>query len=290
MTGSLFSEVQMKDFEIKERYDVEDYRALIRFLRGPDGCPWDRAQTHESIRRNLIEEAYEAAHAIDSGDTENLREELGDLLMQVLLHADMERARGSFDLDDVADTACRKLVFRHPHVFGERQAPDADAALNAWEERKRAEKGQKSVTESMVSVPENLPALWRAEKILNKAAAVGFEWPDASWTLVKLREETEELADGIEAEDSENIFEEIGDVLFCAVNAARMQGVDPEAALHAACEKFIRRFDYMEQITVEKGENIREMSIIDLEKRYQEARTCLEGKDKQFYLDKLTMG
>ena len=290
MTGSLFSEVQMKDFEIKERYDVEDYRALIRFLRGPDGCPWDRAQTHESIRRNLIEEAYEAAHAIDSGDTENLREELGDLLMQVLLHADMERARGSFDLDDVADTACRKLVFRHPHVFGERQAPDADAALNAWEERKRAEKGQKSVTESMVSVPENLPALWRAEKILNKAAAVGFEWPDASWTLVKLREETEELADGIEAEDSENIFEEIGDVLFCAVNAARMQGVDPEAALHAACEKFIRRFDYMEHFTVEKGENIREMSIIELEKRYQEARTCLEGKDKQFYLDKLTMG
>ena len=279
----------MKEFEIKERYDLEDYRALIRYLRGPGGCPWDRAQTHESIRRNLIEEAYEAAHAIDSGDTENLREELGDLLMQVLLHADMERESGGFDLDDVADTACKKLVFRHPHVFGERQAPDADAALTAWEERKRAEKGQKSVSESMVSVPENLPALWRAEKIQKKAAAVGFEWPDASWTLVKLREETEELSQGMEAADPENIFEEVGDVLFCAVNAARMQGVDPEAALHAACEKFIRRFDYMEQIAAEKGENIREMSIAELEKRYQEARTCLEGKDKQFYLDKLTM-
>ena len=279
----------MKEFEIKERYDLEDYRALIRYLRGPGGCPWDRAQTHESIRRNLIEEAYEAAHAIDSGDKDNLREELGDLLMQVLLHVDMERESGGFDLDDIADTACKKLVFRHPHVFGERQAPDADAALTAWEERKRAEKGQKSVSESMVSVPENLPALWRAEKIQKKAAAVGFEWPDASWTLVKLREETEELSQGMEAADPENIFEEVGDVLFCAVNAARMQGVDPEAALHAACEKFIRRFDYMEQITAEKGENIREMSIAELEKRYQEARTCLEGKDKQFYLDKLTM-
>ena len=278
----------MKEFEIKDRYDLNDYCALIRYLRGPDGCPWDRAQTHESIRRNLIEEAYEAAHAIDSGDTENLREELGDLLMQVLLHAEMERSRGSFDLDDVADTACKKLVFRHPHVFGDRQAPDPESALNAWEERKRAEKGQKTVTESMVSVPETFPALWRAEKILKKAAQVGFEWPDPSWTLVKLREETEELAAGIAANDTENVFEELGDVLFCAVNAARMQGVDPEAALHAACDKFLRRFAYMEQKCAENGENIRKLSISDLEKRYQEARNCLEGKEKQFYLDKST--
>ena len=278
----------MKEFEIKDRYDLEDYRALIRYLRSPDGCPWDRAQTHESIRRNLIEEAYEAAHAIDSGDTENLREELGDLLMQVLLHADMEEEKGSFTLDDVADAACKKLVFRHPHVCGDRQAPDPESALNAWEERKRAEKGQKTVTESMVSVPETFPALWRAEKILKKAAQVGFEWPDTSWTLVKLREETEELAAGMAANDPENVFEELGDVLFCAVNAARMQGVDPEAALHAACDKFLRRFAYMEQKCAENGENIRKLSISDLEKRYQEARNCLEGKEKQFYLDKST--
>ncbi len=280
----------MREFTIKDRYDLADYRALIRYLRGPEGCPWDRAQTHESIRRNLIEEAYETAQAIDSGDTENLREELGDLLMQVLLHADMEEEKGSFTLDDVADAACKKLVFRHPHVFGQQQAPDAASALDAWEERKRAEKGQKTVTDSMVSVPENFPALWRAEKVQKKAAAVGFEWPDASWTLVKLREETEELAAGMAAGDRDNIFEELGDVLFCAVNAARMQGMDPEAALHAACGKFIRRFAYLEQKAAENRENIREMSISELEKYYQEARTCLEGKEKQFYLDKSPKG
>ena len=276
----------MNEFQIKDRYHMDDYRALIRFLRSPDGCPWDRAQTHESIRRNLLEEAYETAHAIDSGDRDNLREELGDLLMQVLLHAQMEEEQGAFDLDDVADAACKKLVFRHPHVFSGLAAPDPDAALSAWEAQKRAEKGQRTVTESMVGVAETLPALWRAEKIQKKAANVGFEWPKRSDTLCKLREETEELAAGMEADDAENIAEEIGDVLFSAVNAARMCGVDPEAALHAACDKFIRRFQYVEEKTAEKGGNIPDLSLYELEHLYQEARSCLEGKDKQFYLDK----
>ena len=198
----------MKEFEIKDRYDLDDYRTLIRCLRGPEGCPWDRVQTHESIRRNLLEEAYETAHAIDSGDTENLREELGDLLMQVLLHAQMEEEAGRFDLDDVADAACKKLVFRHPHVFADAAASDPDSALETWEARKRSEKGQNTVTESMVSVPENLPALWRAEKIQKKAAAAGFDWPDPAYTLMKLREETEELTQGIAAHDRENTEEE----------------------------------------------------------------------------------
>ena len=276
----------MNDFVIKDRYDMADYRALIRCLRGPEGCPWDRAQTHESIRRNLLEEAYEAAHAIDSGDKENLREELGDLLMQVLLHAQMEEEQESFDLDDVADTACKKLVFRHPHVFADVAAADPDSALETWEARKRTEKGQNTVTESMVSVPENLPALWRAEKVQKKAAAVGFDWPDPAYTLMKIREETEELARGVAANDPENIAEEIGDVLFSAVNAARTFGIDPEKALHAACGKFIRRFAFMERKAAERGETIRDLSLFELESLYQEARTCLEGKDAQFYLDK----
>ena len=278
----------MERFEIRDRYRMEDYRALIRFLRGPDGCPWDRVQTHQSIRRNLLEEAYEAAHAIDTGDTENLKEELGDVLMQVLLHADMEESEGRFDLDDVADAACKKLVFRHPHVFGNATAEDPAAVLLTWEERKQIEKGQRSVSERMVSVPENLPALWRAEKLQKKAADVGFEWPDSTWTLTKLREETEELAAGIAAEDAENIAEEIGDVLFSAVNAARMLGVDPEAALHAACSKFIRRFAFVESEAKKHGRNIPELSKTELESLYQEARSCLEGKEKQFYLDKST--
>ena len=276
----------MEEFQIKERYGMQDYRALIRYLRGPKGCPWDRVQTHDSIRRNLLEEAYEVVHAIDSSDVGNLREELGDLLMQVLLHAQMEEELGHFDLDDVADTACRKLVFRHPHVFAEASAKDPGSALLTWEERKRQEKGQHTATESMVSVPENLPALWRAEKIQKKAADVGFDWPDKAYTILKIREETEELAAGAAAEDADNIAEEIGDVLFSAVNAARAFGIDPEAALHAACEKFIRRFSYMEHTAAENDRNIRDLSISELEILYQEARSCLEGKEAQFYLDK----
>ncbi len=276
----------MRDFQIKDRYDMEDYRALIRLLRAPGGCPWDRVQTHESIRRNVIEEAYETAHAIDAGDTENLREELGDLMMQVLLHAQMEEEAGNFDLDDVADTACKKLVFRHPHVFAAAKAEDPEAVLVTWEERKRAEKGQKTVTASMVSVPENLPALWRAEKVQKKAADAGFAWPERSYTLLKLREETQELEEAMQADDAENCFEEIGDVLFAAVSAAGMCGVDPEAALHAACEKFIRRFRFVERKAAESGKTVPELSLSELENVYQEARSCLEGKEKQFYLDK----
>ena len=277
---------KMKEFEIKDRYDMEDYRALIHLLRAPGGCPWDRDQTHESIRRNVLEEAYETAHAIDSGDRENLREELGDLMMQVLLHADMEEELGNFNLDDVADTACKKLVFRHPHVFGSVQAEDSEAVLRTWDEQKKAEKGQRTVTETMVSVAENLPALWRAEKIQNKAAKAGLSWPDVSYAMMKLREETEELEQGIAAEDADNMEEELGDVLFCAVNAARMLGVDPERALHRSCEKMIRRFGYLEAEAAKQGKTPEEFSLRELEKLYQDARSALEGKEKQFFLDK----
>lgn len=276
----------MKEFEIKDRYDMEDYRALIHLLRAPGGCPWDREQTHASIRRNVLEEAYETAHAIDTGDRENLREELGDLLMQVLLHADMEEELGGFDLDDVADTACKKLVFRHPHVFGSVRADSPEAVLRTWDEQKKLEKGQKTVADTMVSVPENLPALWRAEKIQSKAAKVGFQWPDVSYAMMKIREETEELEQGIAAEDGDNIEEEIGDVLYCAVNAARMLGVDPEQALHRSCEKMIRRFAWLETKAAKQGKTPEDLSLTELEALYQEARKKLEGKEKQFFLDK----
>lgn len=276
----------MKEFEIKDRYDLEDYRALMHFLRGPQGCPWDREQTHESIRRNVVEEAYETAHAIDTGDVENLREELGDLLMQVLFHADIAESAGDFTLEDVCDAACKKLVFRHPHVFGTVTAEDSDAVLVTWDEQKKAEKGQKTVHDTMVSVPENLPALWRAEKILKKAAGVGFEWPDSSYALTKLREETEELAEGIAAQDADNIEEELGDVLLTAVCTARTQGVDPERALHRACEKFMRRFACVEQLAAEQGTAPETLSKPELERLYQTARKELEGKEMRFLLDK----
>ena len=262
----------MKEFEIKDRYDLEDFRALIHFLRGPEGCPWDRVQTHESIRRNVLEEAYETAHAIDSGDVENLREELGDLLMQVLLHADMEEDAGHFNLDDVADAACKKLVFRHPHVFGTVSADNPDAVLVTWDEQKKAEKGQNSVTDTLVSVPENLHALWRAEKIQKKAAKVGFAWPEISDALKKLDEELDELHRGIAADDQDNTEEELGDVLFCTVTAALMKGVDPEMALHRSCEKMIRRFDCLERAITAQNKTPEELSFEEMEKLYREVK------------------
>lgn len=235
----------MKRFEIKDRYGLEDYRALIQFLRSPEGCPWDRVQTHESIRRNVLEEAYETAHAIDSGDLDNLKEELGDLLMQVLLHADMEAQAGHFDLDDVADAACKKLVFRHPHVFGAASAADPDAVLRTWDAQKMAEKGQKTRSDAMVSVPENLPALWRAEKIQKKAA--GGERPSLDEALAAFRGAAEALtACAPDGSGTDAVRSALGAVLFAAVAVAAAAGEDPEQALHEHCGRFIAEFSQAE--------------------------------------------
>ena len=222
----------MKKFEIKDRYDFEDYRALIHHLRAPGGCPWDREQTHESIRRNVLEEAYETAQAIDSGDKENLKEELGDLMMQVLFHADIEEDAGCFTVDDVIDGACKKLVFRHPHVFGDVTAENSEAVLRTWDVQKMAEKGQKNVTDTMLSVPETLPALWRAEKILKKAENGGIAQPGS-------KAAAEELRGAVEAFTAMPDEKTLGDALFAAVTAARAVGIDPETALHTACVRYI---------------------------------------------------
>ena len=268
----------MADFEIKERYDLSDFRRIMEVLRAPGGSPWDAAQTHESIRRNVIEEAYELAQAIDNKDEENLKEELGDLLMQVIFHARMEEERGGFDLDDVADTAVKKLVFRHPHVFGENKASDAGEALDRWEAVKRIEKGQDTVATSMDDVAETLPALWRAEKIQKKAAKVGFDWPEVSGAIDKLREETVELCAAIERDDADNMEEELGDILFSAVNAARFMKVDPEQALHRACGKFIRRFRALEQAAFAGGRELSEMTLEEMEALYQR---CAKGAEEE---------
>lgn len=269
----------MVNFAEKERYDFSDFRQIIALLRGPGGCPWDARQTHESIRRNLLEEAYELAHAIDSGDRENLREELGDVLMQVLFHSRLEEEQGGFDIDDVCDAAVKKLLFRHPHVFGSTGAGSPEEALQRWDAAKRAEKGQKSVADAMEAVAETLPALWRAEKLQKKAAAVGYAWPDVSGALGKIREETEELCAGIEARDADNIEEEIGDLLFSVVNAARFEHVDPERALHRACDKYTRRFRFAETRAESAGKTLDGLSLPEIEALYQQARRELEGKE-----------
>ena len=222
----------MVDFQYKNSYGVRDLVEIVRILRQPGGCPWDREQDHHSIRRNLLEEAYEAAEAIDEDDPEHLREELGDVLLQVVFHARMEQEAGRFDLDAVADGICKKLIYRHPHVFGDVAVSGSGEVLQNWEELKRKEKHQETAADSVDSVARSLPGLWRAGKNQKKARKAGFDWPDVSGALDKLSEEVEELRTAV-AEGS-NIQEELGDLLFAAVNVSRFVQVDPEDALSGA--------------------------------------------------------
>lgn len=271
----------MVKFQFAEHYNINDFVKIIAVLRGEGGCPWDREQTHESIRRNALEEAYEVCEAIDEGDPEHLKEELGDLLMQVLFHAQIESEAGVFNIDDVADAACKKLIYRHPHVFGNVEVDGSAQVLENWDALKRKEKAQDTVATAMDDVAETLPALWRAEKVQKKAAKVGFDWPDVSGALGKISEETEELRQAIKNQDQENIIEEIGDIIFSTVNTARFLGVDPEQAAHKACEKFIRRFRFLEQAALKEGKTLESMSLDEMEEIYQQARVQLEGKEPQ---------
>ena len=186
----------MEKFECKQSYNLNDFVALISFLRSEHGCPWDRVQTHRSIRRNLLEEAYELAETLDLDDKEHMKEELGDVMMQVLFHSDIEADAGIFTINDVADHACKKLVSRHPNLFGEKTDLD-------WDEIKRVERGEKTVASEMADVSRTLPSLWRADKIQRKAAKVGYDWPDVHDALDKIEEEANELRLGVDAGDRE---------------------------------------------------------------------------------------
>ena len=260
----------MIDFLSKPRYDVYDLKNLMSLLRGPDGCPWDREQSHESIRRNLLEEAYEAADAIDCGNTGELIEELGDVLMQVVFHADIAQSIGSFDFYDIADATCKKLIRRHPHVFGDIKADNSRESLTVWDDIKRDEKHHDTVSDAMSAVAKSLPALWRAEKIQSKAAKVGFDWPDYTGALNALNAELAELEDAVAINCG--IKEELGDILFSAVNLARLLGVDPEDALGEASEKFISRFAGIESMAAKKGKTPEDLSPEEMEELYQKVK------------------
>jgi tetrapyrrole methylase family protein/MazG family protein len=260
----------MVDFENKPDYDVYDLKRLMKLLRGPGGCPWDSEQTHGTIRRNLLEEAYEAAEAIDDGDMEHLLEELGDVLMQVVFHADIAENEGHFDLDKIADETCRKLIRRHPHVFGDVKAKNGAESLVFWEDIKRGEKMQDSVSDSMDSVARNLPALWRAEKIQKKAAKAGFDWPDYTGALEALHTELCELENAISS--SGGIEEELGDLIFSAVNVARFFNVDPEQALGISSDKFMSRFKKLEKTARGQGRKLEDMALEEMESLFQEAK------------------
>ena len=269
----------MVDWTYKDKYDLNDFIHIIDVLRSPGGCPWDIKQTHESLKRNAVEEAYEVCDAIDEGSMEHLREELGDLLMQVILHASMAKDEGAFDMDAIADMACKKLVHRHPHVFGAVAADTPEKVLENWDAIKRADRAQQTAASAMDGVSHGLPGLMRSEKIQNKAAKLGFDWPAVGGAMDKLREEVGELQEGIDAGDVENIKEELGDVLFSAVNVARFYKLDSEELMHAACGKFIRRFRYVEEGAAKLGRRLEDMSLEEMEEIYQQGRHDLEGKE-----------
>lgn len=261
----------MVDFEYKEHYGFNDLIRILRILRGPGGCPWDMAQTHRSNRRNFLEEAYEAAEAFDRDDPDLMCEELGDVLMQVLFNIHIEEDAGRFTLNDVTDRISKKLIFRHPHVFGSEKADTAEEVLVNWEELKKQEKGQDTAYAALDSVARSLPALWRAEKIQKKAAKAGFDWKDVHGAAEKLREEADELCDA--AEGRGDVSEELGDVLFAAVKVGRFAGIDPEEALHATCEKFLSRFRYVEESALKSGHAMEELSSDEMTRLWDEAKT-----------------
>lgn len=260
----------MINFVRKPQYGYEDLLEIIRLLRSEDGCPWDKAQTHQSIRRGLLEEAYEAAEAIDNDDPVLLKEELGDVLMQVVFHADIESEAGRFTIDDVCDGVVKKLLFRHPHVFGSECEDSPESVPVSWDKLKRQEKGQKTVADSMDSVARSLPGLWRAEKLQNKAASAGFEWPDVQGALDKLEEEVGELRRAVE--EGGDVPEELGDVLFAAVKVGRFCACDPEDAVNGTCEKFIRRFRAVENGAAAQGREVSQLSLEEMTALWNEAK------------------
>jgi tetrapyrrole methylase family protein/MazG family protein len=265
----------MVDFVSKSSYGIDDLINLMRILRSPVGCPWDREQTHESIRRNMLEEAFEVIEAIDEKNDNLLIEELGDVLMQVLFHSDIAESSERFNFNDVADATCKKLIRRHPHVFGDVHVKDGRESLLVWDDIKRQEKKHETVTDAMNSVAKSLPALWRAEKIQGKAAKIGFDWPDYTGAMSSLSSEINELENAIASETSVTaekescIEEELGDILFSIVNVARFFKIDPEHALTSAIDKFVTRFNFIEQMAKENGRELTDMSLDEMEELYQ---------------------
>lgn len=260
----------MVDFEFRDHYTFADLVKIVGILRRPGGCPWDREQTHASLRRCLMEETCEVLEAIDRGDSALLCEELGDVLLQVVFHASLAEDEGEFDMDAVADGICQKMIYRHPHVFGTEGVSDVPEVLANWEILKRQEKGQETYTDTLNAVAGTLPALWRAEKLQKKAARGGFAWPDASGALEKLEEEVRELNAAMAGDG--DVFEEVGDVLFAAVNAARYAGIDPEEALHASCGKYISRFAKVEQTALDQGRPLDSMTAEEMIQAWNQAK------------------
>ena len=250
--------------------DIQPLVDVMRTLREPGGCPWDREQTHASIRSNMIEEVYEYLEAVDAEDTEGMREELGDILMQIVFHARMAEEAGRFDLQDVIDEVVDKLIRRHPHVFGETKVTGSDEVLVNWEAIKKTEKTERKHV--LDGVTQGLPALLRAYKLQSKAAKVGFDWPDVKGVWDKVQEELAELQEALASGDRAAAENELGDVLFALVNYARHQKIEPEVALNGTNNRFAKRFAHVESCVETSGKAGQDFSLDELDQFWDEAK------------------
>ncbi len=262
-------------FEQLTRYGYRDLEAVMRRLRAPGGCPWDREQTHLTLKKDLLEESYEVLDAIDSGDDAALCEELGDLLLQCVFHAEIARGQGRFTGRDVSTGIVRKMVYRHPHIFADAEAADSEAVLKRWDELKKEEKHYETQTDVLRAVPRNLPALIRAEKVQKRAARVGFDWPDMDGALPKITEELHELLRAVKGDG--DVEEELGDLLFAVVNVARFLGCEPELALLKTADKFIDRFAQMERLARENGNELEKLTLEELDSLWEKAKNLTKS-------------
>lgn len=250
---------------------IDQLRAIVACLRAPEGCPWDREQTHATLRSGLLEEAYEVVSAINNADDANLREELGDLLLQSVFHAQIAAEEGRFDFDHVAREIVEKLIRRHPHVFGEESCADSEEVLRKWDDIKRAEKG--NVAESALDgIPGGLPALLQAQKVQKKASKAGFDWTEVAPVLAKIREEIGELEAELAAGHAARLEDELGDILFSIVNLARKLHLDAETALHGATAKFDARFRAVEKLARERQLALEKLSLPELDALWDEVK------------------
>ncbi len=260
----------MIPMKFKDQYTLSDLTTLMAQLRSPEGCMWDRVQDHRSIRRNFLEETDEAVEAIDNNNIDLLCEELGDVLLQIIFHTQIEAEQGNFTIEDVITGVCKKLITRHPHIFKDEAQPDVAPEVTNWDDLKKIEKNQTTTTESLVGVARTLPALIRADKVQRKAAKAGFEFPDVQGAMDKLQEEVGELSLALEGEG--DVIAELGDVMFAAVKVARFVDADPEEALECTTDRFISRFNGMEKHILGQGQQLTDLTLDEMTEHWQYAK------------------
>lgn len=259
--------------DLGNKKDFQDLLDIIETLRNPGGCPWDREQTHESLKSALLEECYEVIDAIENEDEDALIEELGDVLLQVVFYASIGKEDGYFDIMDVIGGISNKMINRHPHVFGNEKANTSEQVLVNWDEIKKEEKGIKTLTEEMQNIAKSLPATTRAYKVQKKAKKVGFDWDDVNCAMDKVKEELNEIKEVYNCEDKSIIEGEVGDLLFACINVARFLEVDGELALDKTIKKFIKRFSYIENEAIKNNKNLKDMTLEEMDKLWEEAKT-----------------